>query len=207
VPVESYEGDYSAEPAGEGTVIEEETTDIPIAPLEDSTSLKNTSGSLLVTLPADAKLFVNGKETVSKGNTRQFASKGLTPGYRYPYSLKAVLNVDGQEVVRTRQVSLRAGETNQLAFDFNTPVETNLTVYLPRNARLELAGSQTSTTGAKRKFTTKKLSEGQVWSDYRVVVSIDRDGRTITKEQTIELRGGESRTLTFDVDSEQVASR
>lgn len=161
----------------------------------------------MVTLPTDAKLFVNGTETSSTGPQRQFTSKGLKPGYRYPYNLKAVLKVDGREVVRTKQVSLRAGETNQLAFDFGGKVETTLTVVLPENATLELAGSQTNSTGAKRSFTTKKLSEGQIWSDYRVVVSVDLGGRTVTKEQTIELRAGESRTLTFDVDADQVASR
>lgn len=195
-PVET--GEPAAEDAGD---------EIPVSPIDADSASTLGNGSLMVTLPVDAKLFVNGKETTSTGAERQFTSKGLKPGYRYPYHLKAVLDVNGQEIVRTKEVSLRAGETSQLAFDFDAPVATSLTVLLPENAELELAGSKTNSTGAKRSFTTDKLGEGEVWSDYRVVVTMDLDGRTVTKEQTIELRGGESRTLVFEGAADQVASR
>jgi uncharacterized protein (TIGR03000 family) len=177
---------------------------IPVEPI-DPTSASTGDGTLHVSLPADAKLFVNGSPTSSTGTSRQFISKGLKAGLKYPYEVKAVVDINGQEVVKTKQVSLQAGSSARLAFDF-TPVATELTIRLPENAELELAGSKTRSTGSVRKFVTKKLADGQVWSGYKIVVSVEQDGRTVSKEQTIDLKGGEDQTLSFEFD-QQVAAR
>lgn len=215
-PVESYDGgipieSYDSGIPVEGTIIE--GTPIEAAPIETAPLMEGVDnaptnkGSLTVSLPAEAKLFVNGRQTKSEGGKRTFVSKGLKSGYRYPYTLKAVMNLNGKEVVTTKKVSLRAGDARNIAFKFDVPVATNLTVHVPKNARLELAGSRTRSKGTTRTFVTKKLSEGEAWEDYRVIATINVGGRTITKEQTITLRGGEQRTLNFEFDDQQLAAR
>lgn len=161
------------------------------------------NGSLQVSLPEQAKLFVNGQETTSTGTSRQFVSKGLKSGYRYPYTVKAVMDVNGREVVRTKTVEMRAGDTLDLAFDFSDAATTKLTVRVPEGASVELAGAKTKASGAERQFATTKLAQGQLWEGYDVVVTVNG----MTKTQTIDLRGGEHRTLTFDFDSQDVAQR
>ncbi len=175
--------------------------------LDDSTLNDATRGLLLVSLPKSAKLFVNGHPTSSTGDTRRFVATGLQPGYRYPYAVKAVIERDGTTIDQTKEVKLRAGRSVRLAFDFDEPAETMITVNVPADAELTLAGSKTISKGARRKFTTKQLAEGQIWSGYTIVASLERNGQTLTKEQTIDLRGGESRQLTFDFELNQVASR
>lgn len=167
----------------------------------DQADTKSDKGTLVVALPAAAKLFVNGQPTTSTGDSRQFVSQGLQSGYRYPYTVKAVLDVDGKEVVRTKTVDLRAGDSVELAFEFAAAATTNLTIRVPEGASVELAGAKTNASGAERQFATTKLATGQVWEDYAVVVTLDG----VSKTQTIDLRGGENRTLTFDFG--QVAAR
>ncbi len=194
-------GDLGTESSGDALA--------PTPALDDSTSVPSDQGLLLVNLPTDAKLIVNGHTTKSRGDLRRFVSKGLKSGYRYPYEVKAVVERNGQELVETKTVRLRAGSAANLKFDFETEksVETKLTVNLPEDAKVVLAGSSTTSTGAVRVFSTTTLADGAVWPNYTVQVSIDRNGQTLNKQQTIDLRGGESRDLTFDFDQEQVAAR
>jgi uncharacterized protein (TIGR03000 family) len=213
----------------EGTVVEESAPSAPaeapapadagaapsaesdVAPPEpaptDGARLNRSRGILTVQIPDDAKLYVNGKLTRSTGSSRRFVSTNLTPGHRYPYSLQAVVERDGRTVTRTKQVRLLAGARAQVEFDFDSeePVETKLTLNVPDDAKVVLAGSETTSTGSVRVFSTTNLPEGELWTDYTVQVSVERNGRTLTKEQTIELRGGESRSLDIEFDSSQVA--
>jgi uncharacterized protein (TIGR03000 family) len=174
---------------------------------DSSTQRADDTGMLLVSLPAHAKLFVNGKETSSEGDLRRFVSRGLKAGFRYPYSLKAVIEQDGKEIVSTRDVALRPGRSARVEFDFAQSVETKVTIKLPADAELVLAGTKTKSTGTTRTFTTKKLAEGQLWEDYVVTVSMNQNGKTLTQEKTISLRGGEDRTLEFDLTQDHVAAR
>ena len=221
-PVESYpvEG-YPVESYDSGTIIDGGVIDggtiidggvieggaIETTPIEGANNAPTDKGSLIVSLPVEAKLFVNGRPTTSEGVQRTFVSKGLKPGYRYPYTVKAVMKLNGKEVVTTKQVNLRAGDARDIAFKFDVPVATNLTVHVPKNARLELAGSKTRSQGTTRTFITKRLAAGEAWEDYRIIATVKVGGRTITKEQTITLRGGEQRTLNFEFDDQQLAAR
>ena len=150
---------------------------------------------------------MNGRQTKSIGVQREFVSSGLKAGFKYPYALRSVAQIDGQRVEMTKDVTMHAGEQSRIAFNFNTPTETKLTVHLPEDAELTIAGAKTRSKGSERKFTTRKLKQGQTWNNYKVVVIVNRDGQRVTREQSIELRAGEDRTLTFDFDLEQVAAR
>jgi uncharacterized protein (TIGR03000 family) len=203
-PVEPYPSDSSVEG---GDDLEGGTLDDATDAITPEARVAPRDGMLFVSLPKNAKLFVNGQPTTSAGATRRFVSNGLKTGFRYPFNVKAVVEEDGQSRELTKTVNLRAGETARLAFDFDQKVNTKLTVRVPADAKLVLAGSVTKSKGDERNFTTKRLTDGEVWEGYKVVATVNRDGRDITKAQTIDLKGGEARTLTFDFDQDQVASR
>jgi uncharacterized protein (TIGR03000 family) len=82
----------------------------------------DTRTTLKVRLPADAKLFLAGHEMKATGPVREFSTTRLPAGSEWTtYSIRAVVNRDGHENVREQTVSLRAGETRELAIDFDAP--------------------------------------------------------------------------------------
>jgi uncharacterized protein (TIGR03000 family) len=86
-------------------------------------------------------------------------------------------------------------------------VKTQLTLNVPAEAKVTLAGVATKQTGEVRKFATSKLSEGQLWSDYKVVVELEKDGQTLREERMLTLKGGQPQELTVSFDSNQLAQR
>ena len=87
------------------------------------------------------------------------------------------------------------------------PVTTELTLSVPAEAKVTLAGNVTSQTGEKRKFATTRLTAGQVWDNYTIRVEFERDGNTVTQERTITLTGGESHEIAFSADGPLLAAR
>lgn len=193
-----------------GNYVEEYSEEVPAeeaAPVEEG-----ASASINVNVPAEAKIYINDRETTTAGLDRRYVSRDLQRGVRYTYEVRAEL--DGQ--TQTRVVSLQAGRNAHVAFDFAqaTPartlasaemVQTRLTVSVPADAKVTLAGNATRSEGAVRNFTTSRLAEGQAWKNYTIVATIVRDGETLTKQQTIELLGGEDREISFDFGAERVA--
>jgi uncharacterized protein (TIGR03000 family) len=86
-------------------------------------------------------------------------------------------------------------------------VKTRLTLNVPADAKVTLAGVETKQTGEVRQFSTTKLSAGQVWDGYQVVVEMQKDGQTIREERTLKLTGGKPQELTVNFDSNQLAQR
>jgi uncharacterized protein (TIGR03000 family) len=79
-----------------------------------------TTATIVVSLPADAKLSVEDQPTTSKSERRTFVSTPLQSGRQYYYTLKAEINRDGKPVTETRRVIVQAGKETQVKFDFNT---------------------------------------------------------------------------------------
>jgi uncharacterized protein (TIGR03000 family) len=73
--------------------------------------------TIVVRLPADAKLTVDGSATRSTDSVRTFVSPPLQAGKDYQYTLRAEVMRDGKTVERTRDVSVRAGQTSEVSFD------------------------------------------------------------------------------------------
>lgn len=70
--------------------------------------------TIVVRLPAGARLTVNGKASRSSSATRKFVSPPLEPGKDFHYTLKAEMDRAGRPVsVRTR-VAVRAGEEKRV---------------------------------------------------------------------------------------------
>jgi uncharacterized protein (TIGR03000 family) len=81
-----------------------------------------TRTTLKVRLPADAKLFLAGREMKATGPVREFSTTRLPSGSEWAtYAIRAVVDRDGHKDVREQTVSLRAGETRELSIDFDAP--------------------------------------------------------------------------------------
>jgi uncharacterized protein (TIGR03000 family) len=78
--------------------------------------------------------------------------------------------------------------------------KTRLTLHVPADAVVTLAGVPTKQIGEVRLYTTTRLASGQVWDNYTVVVSLERDGQTLRQEKTIQLTGGRSQELSINFD-------
>ena len=175
---------------------------------EQQTSLLRGGALLTVRVPDNARVLVNGVPTQSTGDLRRYISRDLTPGFDYTYEIKAEAVVNGEPVTETKTVQLQAGQQAQLAFDFRTPqpIETALTLRVPANAKVYLAGQATKGQGTVRTFRTTKLPAGQTWADYVVRVVVDEGDTPQVKEEKIALQAGDQRQMTFDFDVDQLAS-
>ncbi|HZV03999.1 MAG TPA: TIGR03000 domain-containing protein [Gemmataceae bacterium] len=75
------------------------------------------TAKVYVTLPADAKLTIDGTPTVSTSESRVFESPSLTPGKTYFYVLKATVVRDGKPETVTKEVAVRAGEDTRVKIE------------------------------------------------------------------------------------------
>ena len=184
----------------------------PEAPASGDQTRFSRSATLSVHVPADAKVFVNGLATKSTGAERRYVSSGLQAGYSYTYEVRAELVRDGQPVSETKVIKLQAGGAADVDFDLNgqeevaeQPVSTSLTLHVPADAKVFLSGNETKSYGETRRFSTTKLIAGQEWQDYVVRVELSREGQTLSKEETVSLKAGDTRELTVSFDAPQVA--
>jgi len=204
-------GTVNPPPAGtDGGTVAPPANGDPMPPA-DGASLRRADGTLIVEVPADAKIYVNDRLTSTPGELREYVSRNLVRGYNYAYEVRAEVERDGKVVSETKRVDLRAGENTRLAFSMAPAaakeVETSITLKVPANAMVNLGGNHTNASGDVRVFRTSALSAGAEWKDYKIVVTAEVDGRQITKEQTFDLKAGENKELSFDFDSASVASR
>ena len=74
--------------------------------------------TIVVTLPAEARLIVDGAATRSTSERRTFVTPALENGETYVYTLRAEVVRDGQTAVQTQEVIVRGGQTTDVSFNF-----------------------------------------------------------------------------------------
>ncbi len=178
-----------------------------------------TSGSAVieVTVPADAKVEVNDKVTTSKGTSRSFVSNSLQAGQTYLYNFRVEFEQDGKSVVKNESVKISAGDRVALSFaneDLQLSAaagatKTELKISVPAKAKVFLAGAETAQTGTERTYATHRLTAGETWSGYTVRVELEKDGETLSREETLTIKGGDTYELAFDFDdaADQLAAK
>jgi uncharacterized protein (TIGR03000 family) len=77
--------------------------------------------TILVSLPADARLIVDGAPTTSTSERRTLITPELEFGATYVYTMRAEVIRDGDTQTQTQQVIVRGGETASVEFNFSTP--------------------------------------------------------------------------------------
>jgi uncharacterized protein (TIGR03000 family) len=88
-------------------------------PKPDKTSAAAAPATVIVSLPSEAKLSIDGAPTASASERRVFTSPALEPGKAYHYSLAGVLVRDGQTITATKLIEVRAGEETKVSLDFS----------------------------------------------------------------------------------------
>jgi uncharacterized protein (TIGR03000 family) len=73
--------------------------------------------TIVVNLPADARLKVDSTQTRSTTGRRVFVSPPLEPGRDFSYTLRAEIDRDGQTLATTRDVTVRAGQTSEVTLE------------------------------------------------------------------------------------------
>jgi uncharacterized protein (TIGR03000 family) len=85
-------------------------------PMKDGTGVAPTRARLIVELPADAKLYIDGQAMKTTSALRSFNTPELEPGQLYYYEVKAEVLRDGKPVSQTKRVILKAGEVVRAGF-------------------------------------------------------------------------------------------
>src|SRR5712692_4227156 len=77
-----------------------------------STAEATTERAVRINLrvPADAKIWFDGRETIQTGTARSFESPRLAVGPEYTYEVRIQSKRDGKEVTQIRQVIVHAGD-------------------------------------------------------------------------------------------------
>jgi uncharacterized protein (TIGR03000 family) len=84
--------------------------------------------ALILKVPADAKVFLAGKSTSSTGPVREFATTRLTTGDQWAdYAVRVEIERDGRTLTKERLVSIQAGNSQEVAFDFDAPEVARVT--------------------------------------------------------------------------------
>ncbi len=100
----------------------------PAAPAAPATPKKTTledsaPATLIVTVPADARLSIDGEATTSTATQRIFVSPALNFGREYHYTLQAEFQKNGKIVTVSKEVMVRAGEETRVTLDAEDSAE------------------------------------------------------------------------------------
>lgn len=107
-----------------GTIIVPSTTPKDMPKGEKINDPKKTSiegpATIVVNLPAEARLLVDGAATTSTSARRTLVTPSLLVGSTYVYNMTAEIVRDGRTVSQTQQVSVRGGQSVAVQFNFPT---------------------------------------------------------------------------------------
>ena len=76
--------------------------------------------TIVVTLPADAKLIIDGYVSQQTSTVRTLVTTPIQPGQEFTYTLVAQGTVSGQPVSQTQRVTVRSSEQMPVRFDFSS---------------------------------------------------------------------------------------
>jgi len=88
---------------------------------DPSTPLPTGRARILVHLPAEAKLTIDGDPTSSTSDTRMFVSPPLPNDRKMHYTFQAQLMRDGKPIKVEKDVPVQAGYQSELTIDFPQP--------------------------------------------------------------------------------------
>jgi uncharacterized protein (TIGR03000 family) len=83
-----------------------------------STSV-NVPATIIVSLPADARLTVDGAMTTSTSDRRTLMTPALEGDSTYVYTMQAEITREGRVLTQTQTVNVRGGMTSNVQFNFS----------------------------------------------------------------------------------------
>jgi uncharacterized protein (TIGR03000 family) len=85
-------------------------------PTAAAVATKPAKATIVVRVPAGAKVFIEDRPTTQTGVERQFETAELQPGRSYTYAVRAEQDRDGRANTQTKSVTVRASETAEVTF-------------------------------------------------------------------------------------------
>jgi uncharacterized protein (TIGR03000 family) len=108
-------------PEGPGTPVLPKTKEMPKT--KELPKVKEVTGTtpatIVVTLPEDARLSIDGNATSSTSGRRTFTTPALDVNSDYVYTLRAEVIREGRSVVETQTVTVRGGQVSNVPFSFD----------------------------------------------------------------------------------------
>jgi uncharacterized protein (TIGR03000 family) len=83
------------------------------------TGAVNVPATIIVSLPADARLTVDGAMTTSTSERRTLMTPVLEGDSTYVYTMQAEITREGRVLTQTQQVTVRGGMTSNVQFNFS----------------------------------------------------------------------------------------
>jgi uncharacterized protein (TIGR03000 family) len=71
---------------------------------------------IVVAVPADAQVWIEGQPTKQTGTSRWFVSPALNKGEEYQYRIRARWREDGKDVEQTQRLAVHAGDNVSVSF-------------------------------------------------------------------------------------------
>jgi uncharacterized protein (TIGR03000 family) len=96
---------------------------VPTTPVKPEDGKKKSTmenvapATIVVTVPADARLTIDGEATTSTSTRRVFVSPALEAGRDYHYTLKAEFVKDGKPVTVSKEIAVQAGNETRVTLD------------------------------------------------------------------------------------------
>jgi len=166
-----------------------------------------TQATVIVQLPAEASLYVDGQLSKLTSDNRTLISPVLQTGQDYVYTLKAEVMRDGKPVTASKEILVRAGGTTRVRFESLNPppvaeapaesgTPSRVQVRLPENARLYADGVRVQLNKSTSSFETPKLRPGMKYF-YILKAELERDGRTLSQSREVVVESGKQVDVDF----------
>jgi uncharacterized protein (TIGR03000 family) len=169
---------------------------------------KANQATVIVQVPADARLYVDGERVDRSATTHRFLTPPLEMGRGYFYTLKAEATRNGQTVSQAQRVIVRASQVSRVDFgDLSSasaiqvkqeplPAPAHLTVRVPEKAQLFVDDVACPQKSGVRSFDTPQLEPGKTYH-YTLRLETVEDGQKVAKTQRVELRAGKQVEVDF----------
>jgi uncharacterized protein (TIGR03000 family) len=164
--------------------------------------------TIVVRVPADATIYVDGRWANLSSAVRTFVTPELPPDKEYFYTIKAEVSRKGRVIQASKRVTFRGGDEVQVDFRdlaaaspakvvAETPsLPALIAVKLPEHARLYVNGVHCPLNSASASLLTPKLQPGR---DYACVLRVEslRGGQIQVETRQIICQAGKHLTVTF----------
>jgi uncharacterized protein (TIGR03000 family) len=203
-------GGAPATPPAPGAALGETLTPAnppPAAPQSDMAAANQAT--VVVTLPADARLYADGQLIDQAGPVRTFRTPPLEPGKAYYYMLSIEVTRGGRTQRSEERVQLEAGKVARVSFSETAPAAGNtaqLRIRVPEGASLVIEGQPVETTGNVAVIRTPALTSGQTHV-YELKVEFTRQGQKQTMSREVSFRAGQEVRLVFDEPTSRLTGR
>lgn len=85
-------------------------------PGEQAPMPRGDTAEVIVNVPDDAEVWIEGAKMKQTGGRRRFTSPSLVPGHSYAYEIRASWTENGRKVSDSKSITIHAGDRSSLTF-------------------------------------------------------------------------------------------